>query len=237
MNEIPKLISVRDAFFAIDETVNKAVPRLPTRTIEEFFAPPEDIDDSLRHEKQKYIFVDDSRASCGSVWQRSVDIMWSVCSSVDRFFVAKAGQIIDEVSTLGFGSAPSDDGLSNDFFNILSGKTVTGGFEAHTEAGNRAGSLGETVFLAAEEYNATLTTETASTVDHRDIRSLQDAYQLCVFDQKSAPTIIQKKFEEEFFAVNMLHGKQVVRTIRRELWAEFAPSLWKKRGPKSGRRK
>jgi len=135
MTKIPELISVRDAFLKIEESVDSALPRMPVfSSIHQFINSSihQFINSSIHQflaaesvERPDSIGVEDERFPIGFVWQQSVDIAWAVCASVNEMYVALPCGLYEQVLTKEFGNPLNSGGLSNKYFDLISRRTIT----------------------------------------------------------------------------------------------------------------
>ena len=99
MSDPPELISIKEAFFKIEERVNSALPLIPFQTLEEFFSE-ESIEPEYR--EPDVIWLTEEFFGLKFVWQQSVELAWQFCKSANRVFVAKPGGVFEEVVTKNF---------------------------------------------------------------------------------------------------------------------------------------
>lgn len=168
MPEVSNYIPVCDGLQMINKLVDDAQPPMPAISMEEFFA-------SEQPEPPEHMWVKDEQDQSHLIWQRSLDISWEICASVSKIYVAPPGGEIAEIQTENFCVAPDDKGISSKYFNLLSGRTITENFVAETGKTRRSGSIGEAVYLEAEEFEERLTIVRGSQINLADFAELADA--------------------------------------------------------------
>lgn len=218
MAEGIKYVSVSDGFQKIENLVEAEMPPVPLMSVKEFFA-------SEQQASPEHMWVDDEQGKSRLVWQRSVDIAWTICANVGKMYVAQLGGEIEEVLTEKFGDAPDDMGLSNKYFDILKGRTVTGGFVVKSRTTSRSGCVGETAYIDAKEFEDSLSNVTNPIVDHVDMRSLGEAYQAFVISRHDLPAP-NRAIQDEWRKKNFLRGKAISNHKETDLKREFAPDSW-----------